>query len=76
MLEKLLLDVEEIINTLACNEAQTIEVRGSFNAAINLRAMMEQINPLDMPKPKEEKKEEPTRWTPPAGDDSNKKGKE
>ena len=48
MLNKLLVDVEEIINTLACNEKQPIEIRGAFNAAINLRAMLEQINHSDM----------------------------
>lgn len=67
---KLLEDVEEIINTLACNELQPIEVRGAFNAAINLRSMLEQISEADMFTEKKQEivkeeivKEEPTKWT-------------
>lgn len=79
MLEKLLTDVESIINTLACNEAQPIEIRGAFNAAINLRSMLEQVNPADMPKPevnvevkaKEEPIQKPTKWRIPGPEDTN-----
>jgi len=74
MLNKVLEDVESIINTLACNESQPIEIRGAFNAAINLRAMLEQINPADMPEPK---KEEIKLWvTPKKKDNEDNKTKE
>ncbi len=74
MKNDLLERIEEIINTLACNELQPIEVRGAFNAAINLRGALEQISESDLvkvlpetseviPEVKETKPmQEPTRW--------------
>jgi len=82
MKNQLLEKVEEIINTLACNDKQPIEVRGAFNAAINLRAMLEQIQEVDMDKPvaqiakAKEVKEEPTRWILPNKDNKDNKTKE
>lgn len=78
MKQNLLNKVEEIINALACNEQQPIEVRGATNLAIQLRAELQVIDEKIL---KKEVKEEPiikeeTKKEKPFFEEKNRKNKE